>query len=75
MQSEQINSAILEAPGYIQTASGREWKPLSPESKPLGDLDGFDSLSAVEVTVAIEQNSDANWALNRFLHQMMERAL
>ena len=55
MQAKEIESVIVGVLREVQTTSGRRWTDLNPESRPLGDLDGFDSLSAVEVTVAIEQ--------------------
>ncbi|MDO8589244.1 MAG: acyl carrier protein [Armatimonadota bacterium] len=55
MQPREIESVIVAVLRDIQTTSGRQWTELNQESRPLGDLDGFDSLSGVEVTVAIEQ--------------------
>jgi acyl carrier protein len=55
MREEELQSLILRVLAEAQTLSGREWTDLGPDSKPIGDLDGFDSLSAVETTIAIEQ--------------------
>ncbi len=55
MREEELQSLIVSVLHEGQTLSGREWTDLGPDSKPVGDLDGFDSLSAVETTVAIEQ--------------------
>ncbi len=35
--------------------SGREWSGLGADARPIGNLDGFDSLSAVEATVMVEE--------------------
>jgi acyl carrier protein len=55
MQEKEIELFILAALRELQTNSGRLWVDLTQDSRPLRDLDGFDSLSAVEVTAAIEQ--------------------
>jgi acyl carrier protein len=55
MNAKEIESVIAEVLRDAQTTSGREWTDLNSESRPLGDLEGFDSLSAVEVTVGVEQ--------------------
>jgi acyl carrier protein len=55
MQAKEIESVIVGVLREVQTSSGREWTDLRPESRPIGDLEGFDSLSAIEVTVGIEQ--------------------
>ncbi len=43
---EELRRAILE----IQTNSGRAVPDIHDELCPIGDLEGFDSLNAVEVT-------------------------
>lgn len=55
MEPKEIESVVVGVLREVQTVSGRSWTDLDADSRPLGDLDGFDSLSAVEVTVAIEQ--------------------
>jgi acyl carrier protein len=61
MQQKEIEELIVAALRDLQTVSGREWIDLGPESRPLDDLDGFDSLSAVEVTAAIEQTLECKF--------------
>jgi acyl carrier protein len=55
MQVHEVESALVEILRDVQKKSGRECGELNSHSRPLGDLEGFDSLSAVEVTVAVEQ--------------------
>ena len=55
MQAKEIETVIVGVLREVQTTSGRLWSDLNPDSRPLGDLEGFDSLTAVEVTVAVEQ--------------------
>jgi acyl carrier protein len=38
----------------VQEMSGCAPPQLTPNSKPIGDLEGFDSLSSIEATVLIE---------------------
>lgn len=39
----------------IQTLCGRECPAMTDQTKPIGHIDGFDSLLAVEATVMLEQ--------------------
>jgi acyl carrier protein len=55
MAREEIEEILVSVLHEVQTISGREWTDLEPDSNPIGTLDGFDSLSAVETTVMIEQ--------------------
>jgi acyl carrier protein len=54
-QGDDVQSTVLDVLREVQKLSGREWSDLAPETKPIGSLDGFDSLSAVEATVMIEE--------------------
>ncbi len=51
----QIRSAVEKVLRQIQTTSGRECPEITDATKPIGDVDGFDSLMAVEATVLLEQ--------------------
>ena len=55
MSLDEIQSNVLEVLQDVQTLSGRSWTGLDPTAKPIGHLDGFDSLSAVEATVMVEE--------------------
>jgi acyl carrier protein len=46
---------VLEILREVQELSGRPWETLPPDGKPIGALDGFDSLTAIEATVMIEE--------------------
>lgn len=54
MNDDQIRAAVLSALEEIQVESGREWKPLTDNSRPIGTLAGFDSPNGVEFCCAIE---------------------
>lgn len=55
MSSGEIQSLVLDVLKEIQVMSGRLWDGLDGSAVPIGELDGFDSLSGVEATVMIEQ--------------------
>jgi len=55
MSRDEIRATVLAALQEIQEVSGRAWRDLSDDVKPLGALQGFDSLSAIEATICIEQ--------------------
>jgi hypothetical protein len=55
MSLDEIQTIVLEVLREVQTLSGREWAGLELSAKPLGSLDGFDSLSSVEATVMVEE--------------------
>lgn len=52
-QSEIVNivTSVLQE---TQALSGRQWRTLDPNSKPIGHLDGFDSLCGLEATLMLE---------------------
>jgi len=55
VSQEETGVVVLNALKECQHLSGREWSDLGMDAKPIGVLDGFDSLSGVEATVMIEQ--------------------
>ena len=55
MTEDEIRGVVLGVLKEIQSVSGREWSGLELDVKPIGTLDGFDSLSAVEATVMVEE--------------------
>lgn len=55
MSLTSIQSLVIDVLKEVQTISGRTWKDLLPTSKPLFDLDGFDSLCSVEATIMVEE--------------------
>ncbi len=50
-----IESAVRESLKSIQDCSGRAWRELTTEDRPIGILDGFDSYAAVEATTELER--------------------
>lgn len=55
MTTDEIQSILVAVLHDVQTLSGRPSVPLPPSAKPIGDLQGFDSLTGVEATVMVEE--------------------
>jgi acyl carrier protein len=55
MSPNEIQALVLDVLKEIQILSGRPWEGLDASATPIGELDGFDSLTGVEATVMIEQ--------------------
>ena len=53
MTRQQAETAVIGAIAEIQKMSGRECLDIGPKTKPIGDVPGFDSLNALEATVAV----------------------
>lgn len=54
MTVDAVTKMIISVLEELQRVSGRACSQLTGSTKPIGDLIGFDSLSAIEATVAIE---------------------
>lgn len=54
MSRQEALSLVVKTLRRVQELSGREWRDLDLNAKPIGALEGFDSLSAIETTVLIE---------------------
>jgi acyl carrier protein len=55
MTPDRIQQAVLTVLREVQEMTGRKWSSLPVDAKPIGALDGFDSLAGVEATVMIEE--------------------
>src|SRR5260370_42589507 len=55
MSLDEIQNIVIEVLREVQTLSGRSWTGIDPAAPPIGGLDGFDSLCAVEATVIVEE--------------------
>ena len=53
MQPEEVLNALVEVLTEIQINSGRVVPDITNNTHPIGDLDGFDSLNAVEVGILL----------------------
>ena len=53
MDHQQVTDALTRALSEIQSCSGRSMSELTPETRPIGDLEGFDSINAVETAAVL----------------------
>jgi acyl carrier protein len=58
----QTRAAIEKVLRQVQAVSGRDCPDITDATKPIGDLDAFDSLMAVEATVLLEQELNVTLA-------------
>jgi len=55
MSTDDVRTIVIQVLQEVQTVSGREWNGIDASAAPVGTLDGFDSLCAVEATVLVEE--------------------
>ena len=56
MDKESVTQQVVKAVVDVQEASGRAAGGIGAATRPIGDATGFDSLSGIEVTVALSQS-------------------
>ena len=72
-QEGEVRETMKEAIRTIQTASGRQLPPIGPTTVPLRDIDGFDSLNAIEVGAVISEAFGTNIDDNPFYDEKTRR--
>jgi acyl carrier protein len=55
MKPNEISSVLIAVIKESQVLSGRSWHPLREDSRPIGALEGFDSLCGLEATTVLEE--------------------
>lgn len=55
MHTDEIHDALVDALSGIQSDSGRVIPEITDATHPIGDLEGFDSLNAVEVSMRLSE--------------------
>jgi acyl carrier protein len=55
MTSEELRELLIEVITEIQAGSGRTVPEIHGELRPIGDLDGFDSLNGLEVSCELSK--------------------
>ncbi len=76
MTEERVRETLIDVLREISEAGGHEWNGIDPDAKPIGALEGFDSLSAIEATVMVEEKLDCKFELDSiFLSDSGGRAL
>lgn len=54
MDTERLRNEVIQAIRTVQVSSGRTCEDFGGNDRPIGALEGFDSLNALEVTVELE---------------------
>lgn len=67
MELSEIESLVISVLEEIQAISGRPPIAISRATCPLTDLENFDSLNAVEATIALEGKLGTTFATNNIL--------
>ena len=55
MKKNDVREKVIQSLKKVQETSGRPVSELDSDTKPIGDLEGFDSLSGVETTVHLSE--------------------
>lgn len=53
MDYQQVTNTLTQVLSEIQNCSGRSISEMTPETRPFGDLEGFDSVNAVEAAAQL----------------------
>lgn len=56
MDEKEVMGKIIAAVKQVQEASGRPVGDISPTTRPIGDVPGFDSLNGVEASVILSES-------------------
>ena len=76
MDRETVMKHVVQAVKKIQEISGRDIGTIDANTRPIGDASGFDSLNAIEVTVALSERLDNDFPDdNLFVSQDGKRPL
>lgn len=75
LDKQAVRGALISVLRQVQKVSGRSCPEITDATKPIGDLQGFDSLLAVEATVLLEQKLGCTLADIPFISEGGTRAL
>ncbi len=75
MDEDQVRKVIIDVLEEIQQQSGREKCRISGDTRPIGDLDGFDSLNAEEAVVMLSERLGREIEENPFVSRSDSRPL
>ena len=56
MDKATVLQEVVQAVAQVQEVSGRPTAGIGPSTRPVGGVDGFDSLSGVEATVMLSDS-------------------
>ena len=69
MNQSNIVDQVIVAVRQVQEASGRTVSDIRADTRPLEDIDGFDSLSGVEASALLSEYLECEIPDNAFLSQ------
>ncbi len=69
MNQSNIVEQVIEAVTRVQEASGRTVNDIGADTRPLEDIEGFDSLSGVEASAVLSEALGFEIQDNAFLSQ------
>jgi acyl carrier protein len=75
MNRPEVEEALRRVLADIQTQSGRPVPDWTIRLRPIGDIDGFDSLNAEEAVVELEEALGVSLVENCFISDDGRRAL
>ena len=76
MNNAEAIRIVADVLAEIQSISGRVQQPIREDTRPIGDLDQFDSLNGVEATVELSDRLGVDlWAVNAFVNESGSKAL
>ena len=75
MDKDGIVRQVIQAVTQVQETSGRSVGNIGPETRPLKDLQGFDSLCGVEATVLLSEAVGRDLPDSVFVPQIGSRLL
>ena len=67
MVASEVRVKVIGVLQEIQTLSGRGNSPITSQTRPIGDLEGFDSLNGEEATVLLEAELGCELKENVFI--------
>lgn len=56
MERQEIVTKVIQTVAQVQEMSGRSSAGIDADTRPVGSVDGFDSLSGVEATVMLSDS-------------------
>ena len=75
MNQSNILDQVIEVVRQVQEASGRAVGDIRPDTRPVGDIDGFDSLSGVEASALLSEALGFEVSDNAFVSEHGRGAL
>ena len=56
MDKQEVVTKVVQTVAHVQETSGRSSADIGASTRPVGGLEGFDSLSGVEATVMLSES-------------------